>query len=121
MFFHYSLINSYTGFINIMACRVFRGIALGIMQDFPPGLTTTRIEAALRTVPPTDQDIGLEPRNHNSTLPWVINDLQRSVKFEPKDKLKVAWRALGLGFGYWNTVSDDALSSLLPTSSSTES
>ncbi|KZP05103.1 hypothetical protein FIBSPDRAFT_1054285 [Athelia psychrophila] len=35
-------------FTNMMACRVFRGVALGMMEDHPTtGLSTTRIAAAM--------------------------------------------------------------------------
>ncbi|KZP26797.1 hypothetical protein FIBSPDRAFT_819071 [Athelia psychrophila] len=38
-----------SGFTNIMACRVFRGVALGMMEDHPAtGLSTTRIAAAMQ-------------------------------------------------------------------------
>lgn len=44
---HYSLVNTYIAFTNLMACKIFRGIALGMMQDNPSGWNTARIEAAL--------------------------------------------------------------------------
>ncbi|KZP33082.1 hypothetical protein FIBSPDRAFT_1036238 [Athelia psychrophila] len=44
---HYSLINTYITFTNIMACKIFRGIALGMMQDSPSSWNTARIGAAL--------------------------------------------------------------------------
>lgn len=46
------LITSYVGFTNIMACRVFRGVALGmIYTEDSPGLTSTRIDAAIQLAP----------------------------------------------------------------------
>ncbi|KZP33080.1 hypothetical protein FIBSPDRAFT_1036237 [Athelia psychrophila] len=44
---HYSLINTYLGFTNLMACKIFRGTALGMMQDSPSSWNTARIGAAL--------------------------------------------------------------------------
>lgn len=48
---HYTLVNMYIAFVNIMACRVFRGVALGMlhMENTPSGLSTTRIARALRS------------------------------------------------------------------------
>lgn len=46
----------YVGFTNMMAARVFRGVALGLLEG-PPGLTTTHIAAALHT----DRAVELEP------------------------------------------------------------
>lgn len=45
----YMLVPAYVAFSNIMACRVFRGVALGIIED--SALTTTNIDAALRSAP----------------------------------------------------------------------
>ncbi|KAF7968182.1 hypothetical protein HWV62_31696 [Athelia sp. TMB] len=45
---HFVLVPFYAGFTNMMACRVFRGVARGLRAG-PPGLTTSRIAAALQT------------------------------------------------------------------------
>ncbi|KZP25789.1 hypothetical protein FIBSPDRAFT_949901 [Athelia psychrophila] len=47
---HYLLTPGYLAFTNIMACHIFRGVALGMMEG-PSGLTTTKIAAALQTDP----------------------------------------------------------------------
>ncbi|KZP33070.1 hypothetical protein FIBSPDRAFT_1036230 [Athelia psychrophila] len=49
---HYSLINTYIAFTNLMACKIFRGIALGMMQDNPSSWNTARISAALEAHAP---------------------------------------------------------------------
>ncbi|KZP02047.1 hypothetical protein FIBSPDRAFT_970588 [Athelia psychrophila] len=49
---HYSLVNTYIAFTNLMACRIFRGIALGMMQDNPSSWNTARISAALEAHAP---------------------------------------------------------------------
>lgn len=56
---HYMLAGTYLSFTNIMACRAFRGIALGQLEDDTPhvGLTSTKINAAFQLEPlphPTD-------------------------------------------------------------------
>ena len=51
---HYLLISMYAAFTNIMACRVFRGVALGVMNmgDIPPhGLSTGKIAVAMELDP----------------------------------------------------------------------
>ncbi|KZP11667.1 hypothetical protein FIBSPDRAFT_962073 [Athelia psychrophila] len=52
----YLLAALYAGYTNMMACRVFRGVALGLMHmgAAPAGLTSTRIAAAfeLALIPP---------------------------------------------------------------------
>ena len=48
------LVPFYAGFTNMMAARVFRGVARGLLEG-PPGLTTSRIAAALQTRPHTDE------------------------------------------------------------------
>ncbi|KZP14279.1 hypothetical protein FIBSPDRAFT_1048841 [Athelia psychrophila] len=52
---HYALNTAYFAFTNIMACRVFRGVALGVLEKSPTsaGLSSTRIGAAfeLASVP----------------------------------------------------------------------
>ena len=56
----------YSGFTNMMAARVFRGVALGLLEG-SPGLTTTRIAAALHP----DGGVELKPledTHTNSTL-----------------------------------------------------
>ncbi|KZP29389.1 hypothetical protein FIBSPDRAFT_884829 [Athelia psychrophila] len=47
--YRFTLIEMVAAFANIMACRVFRGVALGTMasQNTPSGLSTTMIIAAL--------------------------------------------------------------------------
>lgn len=47
---HYELTGLYLGFTNMMACRVFRGVALGQMEDNATqvGMSTTAVDAALR-------------------------------------------------------------------------
>ncbi|KAF7974608.1 hypothetical protein HWV62_11572 [Athelia sp. TMB] len=71
----YSLVNMYIAFTNIMACRVFRGIALGVMEDNlnPTSWNTARIAAALESHAPHRMHGGLiargelmEPRRHLS-------------------------------------------------------
>ena len=52
----------YAGFTNMMATRVFRGVALGVLEG-PPGLTTTHIAAALYT----DEGMVLEPMDDTHT------------------------------------------------------
>lgn len=46
----YTLGPSYSALTNIMACLVFRDVALGIIEDSV--ITTTKIAAAFRSVPP---------------------------------------------------------------------
>ena len=48
----YSLVNAYIVFTNIMACRVFRGIALGGMEDKTTNWNTARIAVALESHAP---------------------------------------------------------------------
>ncbi|KZP10227.1 hypothetical protein FIBSPDRAFT_963309 [Athelia psychrophila] len=50
---HYALNTSYMAFTNIMACRVFRGVAPGMMEYSPAtaGLSSTRIAAAFELSP----------------------------------------------------------------------
>ncbi|KZP15856.1 hypothetical protein FIBSPDRAFT_1047913 [Athelia psychrophila] len=46
---HFLTITTLLGFTNMMACRVFRGVALGMMEDYPAtGLSSTRIDAAMQ-------------------------------------------------------------------------
>ncbi|KAF7968184.1 hypothetical protein HWV62_31700 [Athelia sp. TMB] len=52
----------YVGFTNMMAARVFRGVALELLEG-PLGLTTTRIAAALHT----DKAVELEPVDDTHT------------------------------------------------------
>ncbi|KZP25352.1 hypothetical protein FIBSPDRAFT_388354 [Athelia psychrophila] len=47
----YSLVTMYIGFTNIMACRVFRGVALGMMERSPTMLNSTEIAAAFQLCP----------------------------------------------------------------------
>ncbi|KAF7975545.1 hypothetical protein HWV62_9385 [Athelia sp. TMB] len=50
---HYALQNTNVGLANIVACRVFRGIALGSLVDAPNGMSSVRITSTLRPeVPP---------------------------------------------------------------------
>ncbi|KZP13608.1 hypothetical protein FIBSPDRAFT_1049307 [Athelia psychrophila] len=50
---HFLLSSSYMPFMNIMACRVFRGVALGMIENSPTtaGLSSTRIAAAFELLP----------------------------------------------------------------------
>ncbi|KZP31740.1 hypothetical protein FIBSPDRAFT_849230 [Athelia psychrophila] len=50
---HFLLYTSYMAFTNIMACRVFRGVALGMIENSPTtaGLSSTRIAAAFELSP----------------------------------------------------------------------
>ncbi|KZP18931.1 hypothetical protein FIBSPDRAFT_955892 [Athelia psychrophila] len=43
----YAPASAYIAFTNIMACRIFRGITLGMMEDHPTTWDTARIGAAL--------------------------------------------------------------------------
>ncbi|KZP20291.1 hypothetical protein FIBSPDRAFT_1044937 [Athelia psychrophila] len=66
--FHYVLNTPYMVFTNIMACRVFRGVALGMLETSPTtdaGLSSTRIAAAFEAVPLED----LYPRDWNNQYP----------------------------------------------------
>ncbi|KZP10241.1 hypothetical protein FIBSPDRAFT_963241 [Athelia psychrophila] len=47
---HFILVTVHIGFTNIMACRVFRGVALGVihMEPLPNGLTSTAIDNAFQ-------------------------------------------------------------------------
>lgn len=51
--YRFMFLNAVSALANIMACRVFRGVALGTMaaRDMPSGLSTTRIDAALELHP----------------------------------------------------------------------
>lgn len=55
----FTLIPAYIAFTNMVACRVFRGVALGSIENSPTGLglTSTRIAAAfqLEPIPPHQQ------------------------------------------------------------------
>ncbi|KZP07980.1 hypothetical protein FIBSPDRAFT_874920 [Athelia psychrophila] len=56
--FHNVLVTAYITFTNIMACRVFRGVALGVLETSAAssGLSTTQIVAAFELVPvPADR------------------------------------------------------------------
>lgn len=57
---HYLFIVIYNGFTTMMACRVFRGVALGRIEDSSAqlGITSTRIAAAmqLEPLPPSSGD-----------------------------------------------------------------
>lgn len=45
----YLLVPGFAGFTNIMACRVFRFVALGMMEERPnTGLSSTKIAAAMQ-------------------------------------------------------------------------
>ncbi|KZP13613.1 hypothetical protein FIBSPDRAFT_1049312, partial [Athelia psychrophila] len=50
---HFLLSSSYMPFMNIMACRVFRGVALGMIETSTTtsGLSSTRIAAAFELMP----------------------------------------------------------------------
>ncbi|KZP04457.1 hypothetical protein FIBSPDRAFT_806781 [Athelia psychrophila] len=50
---HFLLSSSYMPFMNIMACRAFRGVALGMIENSPTtaGLSSTRIAAAFEVLP----------------------------------------------------------------------
>lgn len=49
---NHSLVAAYLGFANIMACHVFRGVALGrIHSEDEFGLSSTRIAAAFGMTP----------------------------------------------------------------------
>ncbi|KAF7976877.1 hypothetical protein HWV62_5411 [Athelia sp. TMB] len=52
----------YSGFTNMMAARVFRGVALGLLEG-TPGLTTTRIAAALQL----NEAVELKPLDDTQT------------------------------------------------------
>lgn len=54
----YILTPAYAVLTNIMACRVFRGVALGNIEDSV--LTTTRIAAAFQLAPPVFSDESTE-------------------------------------------------------------
>lgn len=47
------LVPSYVTFSSMMACRIFRGVALGIIDD--SALTTTNIAAVFRSAPPVSR------------------------------------------------------------------
>ncbi|KZP18932.1 hypothetical protein FIBSPDRAFT_1045866 [Athelia psychrophila] len=49
---HYAPASTYITFTNIMACRIFRGITLGMMEDHPTTWDTARIGAALESRAP---------------------------------------------------------------------
>lgn len=46
---------SYGAFTNIMACRAFRIVALGIIED--PALSTKEIDAAFRSAPVAGNEV----------------------------------------------------------------
>jgi len=46
--FNSFMVTAYICFTNIMACSVFRGVALGTIEQTPAGLNTTRIAAAFQ-------------------------------------------------------------------------
>jgi len=48
---HYALQNTNVGLANIVACHVFRGIALGTVEDTPNNLTRVRISSVSLTRP----------------------------------------------------------------------
>ena len=50
--YRFNYIETVSSFASIMACRVFRGVALGTMaaDDISSGLSSTRIAAALEMV-----------------------------------------------------------------------
>ncbi|KZP33552.1 hypothetical protein FIBSPDRAFT_943344 [Athelia psychrophila] len=48
---HYIVFTIYNAFTNIMACRVFRGVALGMMHFEESSLSTTVIDAAFQLQP----------------------------------------------------------------------
>lgn len=57
---HYVLDTPYLTFTSIMACKVFRGVALGVLEESPStaklGLSTTSIAAAFELAPvPTER------------------------------------------------------------------
>ncbi|KZP10998.1 hypothetical protein FIBSPDRAFT_1051017 [Athelia psychrophila] len=47
----FALTTMHLGFTNIMACHVFRGVALGAIERTPTGLSSTRIAAAFQLSP----------------------------------------------------------------------
>ncbi|KZP04023.1 hypothetical protein FIBSPDRAFT_1054944 [Athelia psychrophila] len=51
--YHYTLNTTYMAFTNIMAAKVFRGVALGMLESSPTtaGLSSTRIAAAFELFP----------------------------------------------------------------------
>ena len=44
------LVSEYLAFVNIVACLVFRGVALGVIEE-SPSLSSTRIAAAMELSP----------------------------------------------------------------------
>ncbi|KZP11644.1 hypothetical protein FIBSPDRAFT_1050574 [Athelia psychrophila] len=67
----YTLASLYAGYTNMMACRVFRGVALGTMHMEAPsaGLTSTRIAAAFDSYfydPPQDFLCGVARGGHQA-------------------------------------------------------
>ncbi|KZP10990.1 hypothetical protein FIBSPDRAFT_1051012 [Athelia psychrophila] len=47
----HSILTMYIGFTNIMACRVFRGVALGMIERSPTRLNSMKIAAAFQLCP----------------------------------------------------------------------
>ncbi|KZP04535.1 hypothetical protein FIBSPDRAFT_968057 [Athelia psychrophila] len=65
--YHFVLSTPYMMFTNVMACRVFRGVALGMLEESPtaPGLSSTRIAIAFELTPVTAVPSG-PPYLHSS-------------------------------------------------------
>ncbi|KZP10268.1 hypothetical protein FIBSPDRAFT_938124 [Athelia psychrophila] len=61
------LVTAHIGFTNIMACRVFRGVALGMihMEPLPNGLTSTAIANAFQL------DTSIQLDNHGFKEDWI--------------------------------------------------
>ncbi|KZP10010.1 hypothetical protein FIBSPDRAFT_1051548 [Athelia psychrophila] len=76
--YHYALNTPYMVFTNIMACRVFRGVALGMLENSPTtaGLSSTQIAAAFQLTPVPAVSSGRGPaskgvgRIHSSFIPY---------------------------------------------------
>lgn len=49
---HYAFVNTYIAFTNLMACKIFRGISLGILINDPTSWNTARINAVLESHAP---------------------------------------------------------------------
>ncbi|KZP07856.1 hypothetical protein FIBSPDRAFT_901729 [Athelia psychrophila] len=72
--FHYLLNTTYMAFTNLMACRVFRGVALGMLETSSgtvTDLSSTRIAAAFNAVPSSrgDPSKALYLRDFNNQYP----------------------------------------------------
>lgn len=62
----YSTVNGYIAFTNVMACRVFRGVTLGMLEDNPTIWNMARVHAALETHAP-DQARNPQDASHKTT------------------------------------------------------